>query len=67
MKEIIPMEMSNIILRSNGMQILSPEIPCTYRYFIGKGNNGALVKNVLKNRGYWTKADSKYNAHFVWT
>jgi len=48
MKEIIPSEFSNMILRSNGMQIQGPEIPCNYRFFIGKGNNGALVKNVLK-------------------
>lgn len=29
----------------------------TYKAFIGKGNNGVLVRGVLKNRWWWTLAD----------
>ena len=26
-----------------------------------------MVKNVLKSRGYWTKAENKSQANFIWT
>lgn len=29
----------------------------TYKAYIGKGNNGVLVRAALKNRWWWTQAD----------
>ncbi len=51
MKEVIPKEMTNIIRLSNGITVRAMEQIGSYKFFIGKGNNGNLVKNVLKSRG----------------
>ena len=66
MREIIPKELGNAIRRSNAMEVRIPDPPVFYRFWIPKGNNGTLVKNVLKSRGFWTKAESKSTANFVW-
>jgi hypothetical protein len=43
------------------MIISSVQIPghFTYKAYIGKGNNGVLVRGVLKNRWWWTLADAE--------
>lgn len=40
-----------------------------YKAYIGKGNNGLLVRIVLKNRWWWSLVDSsdQESANFVWT
>jgi hypothetical protein len=63
----VPKELSYIVNVSNGVNVVTPDPPVSFRFFIGRGNNGALVKRILKARGYWTKADSKATANFVWT
>ena len=41
----------------------------TYKYFIGKGNNGLMVRTLLKTRWWWTATDSAETAevNFIWT
>ena len=41
----------------------------TYKAVIGKGNNGVLVRGVLKNRWWWTLADAsedQEDIHMLW-
>ena len=39
-----------------------------YRAYVGNGNNGNIVRQKLKDRGYWMFVDSlDDNPHFVWT
>ncbi len=37
------------------------------RVYVGNGNNPMMVKSVLKQRWWWTTADSSEGAHLVWT
>ena len=41
----------------------------TQKYFIGPGNNYQVVKNVIKQRYWWTQAPTEdfQDANFVWT
>ena len=40
-----------------------------YRYFFGKGNNSHMVKNLFKNRFWWTNHEKNEMAgvNFMWT
>jgi len=41
-----------------------------YKAFIGKGNNGNLLKNALKSRYWWTIVDTNEDdpeINFLWT
>jgi hypothetical protein len=38
-----------------------------YRAFIGKGNNSALVRGLLKRRPWWTIVEREGDANLVWT
>eukprot|EP01022_Parablepharisma_sp_SALTPOND_P019602 TRINITY_DN337_c0_g1_i1.p1 TRINITY_DN337_c0_g1~~TRINITY_DN337_c0_g1_i1.p1 ORF type:complete len:1075 (+),score=98.46 TRINITY_DN337_c0_g1_i1:2250-5474(+) len=37
------------------------------KYFVGNGNNPMMVKSILKQRWWWTLADSMDTANLVWT
>lgn len=41
----------------------------TQKYYIGPGNNHQVVKNVIKQRYWWTQAPSEdfQDANFIWT
>ena len=55
----------SIITVSNGLRILPQAIQ--YRYFIGKGNNSALVRRLMVARSWWGPTETIEEAHFVWT
>ena len=66
-RDLLPEEYRKIIAKSNGISITVPEHHCNYKYYLGKGNNGAMISRILSRRGCWTKTDTKENANFVWT
>ncbi|CAD8165580.1 unnamed protein product [Paramecium pentaurelia] len=38
-----------------------------YKAYVGKGNNGMLVRQILKSRWWWSIQDEIEQCHFVWT
>lgn len=39
-----------------------------YRAWIGSGNNGALIKSLIKKRFWWIICEEKsFEANFIWT
>lgn len=62
----------NVLNFSNRLIVSSVQIPghFTYKAYIGRGNNGTLVRGILKNRWWWTLAESSYDAgdiQLLWT
>jgi hypothetical protein len=41
----------------------------TINFYVGKGNNGALIKEVLKKRWWWSMAEDKNKkaSNLIWT
>lgn len=37
------------------------------KYFIGKGNNSALVKSMMRDRWWWTSANDNADTNLLWT
>lgn len=66
-KEIIGSEFSRCINESNGI-VMNSEESC-YKFYLGKGNNSALVKQVLASRWWWVCVDENElpNVNLVWT
>lgn len=55
---------------SNGMSLVVPtENYFTYKYYLGKGNNSALVKQLLSTRSWWTRIteEEMEGANLIWT
>jgi hypothetical protein len=52
------------LARGNG---LAADEGGIYKYFLGKGNNGSLIKRLLQSRWWWTRTDSREDANLVWT
>jgi hypothetical protein len=39
-----------------------------YKAWVGSGNNGNLIKSLLKRRFWWNVVEDKtLNANFIWT
>ena len=38
-----------------------------YTFYIGPGNNGNLVRSLMRKRCWWTEVDSTSKANLVWT
>ena len=40
-----------------------------FKYFVGRGNNSGLIKQLMANRWWWVqvKEEDKETAHFVWS
>ena len=57
-----------LINLSNKVAIF-PENDAQYKCYICKGNNGLLVKSILKNRPWWAlrSASDIENCNLVWT
>lgn len=49
--------------------IIFPEEEIQYKAYVGKGNNGLLVKSIIKTRPWWTFRTSNdlESCHLVWT
>ena len=55
--------------QSFGVTVKAPSESCSYKYFVGVGNNAQLVKTVLGNRWWWSRVEEadKAQANLVWT
>lgn len=65
-KEVLPTELARLILKSNAITVRLPEYTSSYRYYLGRGNNAAVVNRILQSRGTWVRTDNMDNANFVW-
>ncbi|OMJ78863.1 hypothetical protein SteCoe_21216 [Stentor coeruleus] len=56
----------NLICCSNGVK---PVIQgnCSFKYYVGKGNNSALIKRLMGARAWWTSTENINEANFAWT
>jgi hypothetical protein len=54
----------NLICMSNGVRMTGG---AGFKYFVGKGNNAALIRKLMGNRSWWTATETMEEAHFVWT
>ena len=65
-KPEIEQKWKNIINESNG---LKPAVfnNISYKFFIGKGNNSALIKKLVLLRPWWVVTDNALEANFIWT
>lgn len=52
---------------ANGLYVVIPEAECSYKAFIGSGNNCTLIRSVLKRRFWWNITEKMENCQFVWT
>jgi Tubulin-tyrosine ligase family len=51
---------------SNGI-VVNKSKQCQFLYYVGRGNNSELIKELLKRRWWWKQADSSKEAHFLWS
>ena len=51
---------------SNGL-IVSKSKQCQYLFYVSRGNNSELIKEILKKRWWWKQADTAKEAHFLWS
>lgn len=67
-KDDITRELSVFINASNCLKVETPAGNAPYRYYIGKGNNSALVKQCLSLRSWWVgvEEDQVLSANFIW-
>ncbi|OMJ73721.1 hypothetical protein SteCoe_27535 [Stentor coeruleus] len=68
-RENILQEIGLFINASNCLKVEVPQGTFTYKYYLSKGNNSALVKQCLNTRPWWTpvEEDQINSANFVWT
>lgn len=55
----------NLVCVSNGVNITQGV--GNFKYFVGKGNNSALVKKILSSRNWWISTENIEEANFIWT
>jgi tubulin---tyrosine ligase len=65
-KQEMFMHWGGIIRSSNALEVV-PMLVGSYKYFIGKGNNGSLINHIVKSRFWWTRVDAPELANLVWT
>lgn len=60
-------ELNFVVNLSNKVSVVPTEQ--TYKAYICKGNNGILVKNILKSRPWWSlvSAEDLSSCNFIWT
>jgi len=63
-KEQIFKEVSDKLARGNGIVVTEG---AQYKYFLGKGNNRKLVKNIMQTRWWWSQTESREEANLIWT
>lgn len=66
-REGIQRAISTLLNDSNGIRVTPPESSEPYKYYIKKGNNSKLLRQIMKNRGGWVKVKVKSEANFVWS
>ena len=67
-RESIIEELAAFVNASNCINVEVPTGAATYRYYLGKGNNSALVKKCLNTRPWWVPVDEEQcsSANLVW-
>ena len=64
--KVIRMEFQNLINNSNYLSIKNPEY--NFRAYVEKGNNGILVRELLKKRWWWHIEERDITkANLIWT
>jgi hypothetical protein len=59
---------TTLINTSNGVQLRSaPAAATRYKVYIGKGNNGDMIRHLFVKRGCWKFAKRPAKAHVIWT
>ena len=67
-KEAMNREFSRLLNLSNGLVLsIPPQSEEHYRYYVGPGNNGALVDRVMRTRRGWIRVKSIQDSDFVWS
>lgn len=68
-KESILKDLCIFINASNCLFVEQPANACVYKYFIGKGNNGGLIKKCMNSRPWWVLVDENHimEANFIWS
>lgn len=44
---------------SNGIFVITPSENCSYKAYIGKGNNSIMVRGILRRRSWWSVVDDE--------
>lgn len=63
-KEQIYRDVNDKLARGNGLLVTEGG---TFKYFIGKGNNKKLVKNIMQARWWWSQTENYEEANLIWT
>ena len=66
-RESVFRDLALLINLSNGLECLPKLTSEPYKYFISKGNNSKLVRQLLKSRPGWVRVKSLAEANFVWS
>ncbi len=52
----------------HGVRVAAPlEEKVKLRYYVGKGNNGEIIRLQMKKRFWWTPCSDPLHANFLWT
>ncbi|CAG9322135.1 unnamed protein product [Blepharisma stoltei] len=69
-KDFLKTEFNKCLKESNGINVVSPENSVTtYKYYVGKGNNSGLVKQVMQSRWWWVEVEEaeNMNVNLYWS
>jgi predicted nucleic acid-binding protein len=58
--------LSQLLQKANGICCKDDE-DSSFKYFVGPGNNSALISRVMKSRTRWKRVYSHVSANFSWT
>ncbi len=69
LKEQLSRYLASVVNRSNGV-VVPESLPkaTQYKFFVGKGNNSIMVRNILKQRWWWNYGPrNDENLNLLWT
>ena len=67
-RDALKKELARVVNASNGLSVSPPQnCEFEYRYYIGPGNNGALIEQLLRSRKWWTRVKTMKESNFVWS
>ena len=52
---------------TNGLYVCTRDEERPLKFFVGFGNNSALIKGMLRRRYWWQSTDKPEEANFIWT
>ena len=68
--DLILSDFYSVLNRSNGIKVMKNiEFVPQFKYYVGKGNNSKLVKDLMAKRNGWVrvKSDDFNQVNFIWT